>query len=635
MSFLYKKRIIHILTVLTAAYAAYYIFWRAAYTLNTDALVFSIVLLAAEVQGAVNFLLFAMMAWNTQEDKTPPTMCGVSVDVFVPTYNEDIKILEATLVGCMRMRMPHMTYVLDDGRRDDVKALAQRMKCGYLTRADNMHAKAGNINAALKMTSGTFIVILDADMVPQPDFLEKTLGYFRDERTAIVQMPQEFYNFDSMQHNRTTAHWHEQQLFFHVIQPGKDKIGAAFWCGSPSIVRRAAILNIGGVATDSVTEDFLTSIRLNAKDWRIRYHHEVLAFGIAPQSFHAFSIQRLRWAQGSIKILRSRDNPLIKKGLTLKQRLSHFAVIFTYFDAYQKLIFLLTPVILLLSGLMPVRTIGGFDFVIHWLPYFMLMILASTALGRGYFQYVEVEKFNTLKMVTFIKASFSLLLPKKRDKFCVTPKTVEASVKKKDRRELLIQAILLAVIIVSVLFAAANTIWHLSVPYVSTAALGIALIWSVVNGVVLFVAMREVLSRLYMRQDYRFDIPLDGSIESADGHKHSARISNISRGGLSLSFTGEGSIESTTRIGTHAIVDIGLPDGKLSVPGQVVYDRRSVDGKHYIGFKFGTISTDARMRLYHFLFVTAPRHIYSKSGQRPQNNGELAKTPQKKHKELV
>ena len=95
-----------------------------------------------------------------------------------------------------------------------------------------------------------------------------------------------------------------------------------------------------GVATDSITEDFLTSIRLNAEGWKIRYHHEALAFGIAPQSLSAFLMQRLRWAQGGMKILRSRDNPLIKKGLSFKQRMSHFAAIFTYFDAYQKLIYL-------------------------------------------------------------------------------------------------------------------------------------------------------------------------------------------------------------------------------------------------------------------------------------------------------
>lgn len=607
---LYKKRVIHLLSIVTGLYIIYYIIWRGLYTLNTAAMVFSVVLLIAEIMGVINFFLFVLMTWNTDKIKRQKAPSGVSVDVFVPTYNEDLHVLEATIVGCKHIRMPHKTYLLDDGNRDEVRALAKKMGCGYLSREKNTHAKAGNINEALLKTTGEFVVVLDADMVPQPDFLEKTLGYFNNKKTAIVQMPQEFYNLDSMQHQKSGSFWHEQQLFYHVIQPGKNNIDAAFWCGSPSILRRAAIMDVGGVATDCVTEDFLTSIRLNAKGWHIRYHDEPLAFGIAPQSFHAFSVQRLRWAQGSMKIFRSKDNPLFKRGLKWKQRLSHFAAIFTYFDAYQKLIYLLTPAVLLLTGLMPLKVTGGLDFMLHWLPYFFLSMLTNKAIGRGYFKYFSVEKFNTLKMVTFIKASFSLLWSK--NIFKVTPKSASASVKKKDRRALNVQIVIILVLIVSIIFASVNSIWSGIVTYPSTAAVVVALFWSVFNIAVLALALFEVFKKKYARQDYRFDVHMNGWMRGACGGKNTIQIGNISRGGASLVLTGECDISNLQSI------NIRLPDGPLNLPGSVAFESKGKDGVRKIGYKFGALNKTQKERLYNFLFVTKPRMIYDEGGMSPQ-----------------
>ena len=610
MKLLYKKKILHLLTIITGGYIVYYIIWRAAYTINPVALAFSIILLIAEIQGVINFFLFALMTWNTERGKTPPTLLDVSVDVFVPTYGEEISVLEATLIGCMRMRLPHTMYVLDDARRDEVRRLAEKIGCTYLTREDNKHAKAGNINAALPKTDGEFIVVLDADMVPQPDYLEKTLGYFRDKKTAIVQMPQEFYNLDSMQHHKKGSFWHEQQLFYHVIQPGKNNIDSAFWCGSPSIVRRAALDEIGGVATDSITEDFLTSIRLNAKGWRIRFHHEALAFGIAPQSFHAFSVQRLRWAQGSMKIFRSKDNPLFIRGLKWRQRLSHFAAIFTYFDAYQKLVYLLTPVVLLLTGIMPLKLLGGLEFLWHWLPYFALTMLTNVAVGRGFFEYFSVEKYNTLKMITFIKASFSLIWS--RNIFRVTPKKAAATVKKKDRAELRVHFVILLSIIVAVVYAAVNAIWQSAVIYPSAAAMFVAVFWAVFNGVVIVMALREVMKRMYARQDYRFVVSLRGRTTGKDGCRHIVHVGDISRGGASLI------IDDGEWMNKHTDIDIELPDGLLTVPGDIVFERRTMGGKRKVGIKFDEMSNAQRERLYNFLFVTEPRRIFESGGMTPR-----------------
>lgn len=601
---IYSKKVINFLVITTGIYIVYYMFWRVTKTINYSALIFSSILLAAEVYGFINYFLFALMTKDIEKGERISPPDGLSVDVFVPTYNEDLEVLEATLIGCANMNYKHTTYVLDDGRREEVASLAKQLGCVYLTRSDNKHAKAGNINAALKKTSGEFIVILDADMVPQPELIEKTLGYFNDPKTAIVQMPQEFYNLDSVQHLNNSSHWHEQQLFYHVIQPGRNSINAPFWCGSPSIVRRSALESIGGVATESITEDFLTSIKLNGRGWNIKYHNEALAFGIAPQSIHAFNLQRLRWAQGAMKILKSKYNPLIAPGLSIKQRLAHFSAIFTYFESYQKFIYLLIPVIYLFTGVMPLKLTTEYEFVIHWVPCFILLILTNKALGRGYFRFVAVEEYNILKMFTFIKASFSLL-GSGHMTFKVTPKSVESSIKSKERHEIYLHGVILAVILLSVSFGMINLLRGTFLSYSSTLCTVIAILWSAFNSYLLIIAMREVLRRIYYRHDYRFNINLSSRFVELTGLQLYATVNDISRSGIGLTDVDADTIDGKGKI------RICLPDGILDVTGLVEYNAETEDGSKKVGLKFDHLSSEQRMRLFNFLYVTVPRHIYN------------------------
>ncbi|WP_050753672.1 glycosyltransferase [Pseudobacteroides cellulosolvens] len=601
---IYNKKVIHLLVIITGIYIIYYMFWRVTETINYSALFFSLILLVAEFYGFINYFLFALMTKDIEKGERIPSSDGKSVDVFVPTYNEDLEVLEATMIGCVNMNYEHTTYVLDDGRRDEVAALAKQLGCIYLTRSDNRHAKAGNINEALKKTSGEFIVILDADMVPQPDLIEKTLGYFNDPKTAIVQMPQEFYNLDSVQHLSNTTNWHEQQLFYHVIQPGRNSINAPFWCGSPSIVRRSALESIGGVATESITEDFLTSIKLNGKGWNIKYHNEALAFGIAPQSIHAFNLQRLRWAQGAMKILKSKYNPLIAPGLSVKQRLAHFSAIFTYFESYQKLIYLLVPVIYLFTGSMPLKVNSGYEFLIHWAPCFLLLILTNKALGRGYFRFIAVEEYNILKMFTFIKASFSLF-GSGHMTFRVTPKSVESSIRSKEKHEVYLHGIILTAILMSILFGTVNLLMGTFLSYASAACTVIAILWSGFNSYLLFTAIREVLRRIYYRQDYRFNVQLSSRFVELTGVQLHATVNDISRSGIGLTDVDANMIDSSGKI------RICLPDGILDVTGLVEYNQVSGDGFKKIGIKFDHLSSEQRMRLFNFLYVTVPRYIYN------------------------
>src|SRR5512139_780494 len=352
--------------------SVWYLTWRLG-TFNPDARFFSWLIYGAELFGFTTAMLHIFMCWRLTERHAPMPRVVRSVDVFVPTYNESVDLVRKTLTAAIAMDGPHTTWLLDDGRRPEMAALARELGCRYLTRPDNEHAKAGNLNHALAHSSGELVAIFDADHAPRRDFLVKTVGYFDDERVGFVQSPQDFYNLDSYQHRRRGQRgpvWTEQALFFRVIQRGKDFWNAAFFCGSCAVVRRSALEQIGGFATGTVTEDLHTSIRLHARGWRSVYHAEPLAFGLAPESIEPFISQRVRWGQGAMHVWR-KEGLLTHKGLTLAQRLNYLASVLTYFDGWQKGVFYLAPVVVLTTGTMPLIT-NTPDFLLHFVPYYLL-----------------------------------------------------------------------------------------------------------------------------------------------------------------------------------------------------------------------------------------------------------------------
>jgi cellulose synthase (UDP-forming) len=277
VAFLRRPALVRSLCLLAIAVNVYYLAWRLLGTFNPQALWLSALLWAGEAYGLVVLTLHIFLTWDTRvlerrfglrpgEDLSAavlPPPAPHSVDVFVPTYNESVGLLRKTVIAAREMTLPHRTWVLDDGRRSEVEQMCEELDVGYLTRSSNEHAKAGNINAALACTDGEFVVVLDADFIALPQLLERTLGHFeRDDKLAFVQLPQTFYNADSIQHvdGGSGSSWHEQSLFYDVIQPGKNRWNAAFWCGSPAVIRRTALESVGGAATSTITEDILTSI---------------------------------------------------------------------------------------------------------------------------------------------------------------------------------------------------------------------------------------------------------------------------------------------------------------------------------------------------------------------------------------
>src|SRR6476620_4751069 len=403
-------------------YGLYWIIWRWTSSLNSDALIFSLVLIVAETYGLINSFFLIATVWRLKYRTPPPAPRGLKVDVFITNFDEPLEVLRRTAIGARAIRYPHRTWMLDDGKRDEVKAMAETLGIGYIRREGNEHAKAGNLNNALRITDGEFILQLDADHVPLPNILDRLLGYFNDGEVAFVQSPQDFYNTDSFTHvvnEEGRSLWEENRIFFSLLQPGKDYWNAAFFCGSCGVLRRTAFEQIGGFSTKTITEDMETSIILHGRGWKSVYHGETLAYGLAPSSAVAYHVQRLRWGQGSMQILR-KLNPLTYPGLTLRQRLAYLASTATYLDGIQKLIFYLAPVVFFFTGWLPVNVTNA-ELVTRLVPYVILTIISFEMLSRGTGWILISERYNMAKFWTYIRACGGFFA-RKPLKFNVTPK---------------------------------------------------------------------------------------------------------------------------------------------------------------------------------------------------------------------
>lgn len=351
-----------------------------------------------------------------------------AVDIFIPTYNEPFDVLEKTIIAAAAMDYPNKTvWVLDDGRREWLREFCEDIGVRHVTRPDNLHAKAGNMNHALAYAQGQFIAVFDADFVPSRAFIRRTLGFFNDPTIGIVQTPQHFYNKDPIQTNLGLMQIYpdEQRLFFDEMAASRDAWQAAFCCGSCSIMRREAVDAIGGIPTDSITEDLLTTLVMLRKGFKTVYLNERLSMGLAAESIEGFFVQRERWCRGAIQSLFLRWGPL-GPGLTLMQRLLFFPT--SWLTQYTvRLMLIAIPLAYLLLGWLPFHFTNVGDMVYYQLPVFLAFFLASRRLVGGHFSPLvsgPAGLFASFRLGPTVVAS---LIKPFGQPFKVTPKGSDAS----------------------------------------------------------------------------------------------------------------------------------------------------------------------------------------------------------------
>ena len=304
----------------------------------------------------------------------------VDIDVYITTYGEDLQTIRRTVEAALAMHGRHTTYILDDGKSDEVRALATETGAEYIVREGNAGAKAGNINHALGVTKGEFFVVLDADFVPAPDFLFQTVPFFAESNVAFVQTPQAYGNLHNL---ISRGAGYMQSVFYRFIQPGKNRFNAAFCVGTNVIFRRKAIEQIGGMYTDSKSEDVWTSLRLHEFGWKSVYISTVLAIGDTPETIEAYTKQQLRWATGGFEILLKR-NPFSRKlKLTLDQRMQYFGTATFYLVGIAPGLLLLVPPLQIYFGLAPINSGVSFGtWLLYYLGfYFMQVVVALYTIG--------------------------------------------------------------------------------------------------------------------------------------------------------------------------------------------------------------------------------------------------------------
>ena len=555
---LFRLAVIFLAGFITLRYLA----WRLTSTIGYHdplSLLGALLLLAAELYGiAVYFLGAFVNAFPIK--RTPPPLPEDSnlwptVDILVPTYNEDPEMLETTLLAATQIHYPQhrfKVYLCDDGgtlqrrnrpdpaqarealeRHETLKALCAEVGAHYLTREKNLHAKAGNINSALEHCHGELVAILDADHVPTVDFLENTVGFFlHDPKLFLVQTPHYFINPDPLERNlRTFDHMpSENEMFYTVIQHGLDFWNASFFCGSAAVLRRELIDKVGGVAGETITEDAETAMGLHGLGYNSVYYGKPMVAGLQPETFSGFTVQRMRWAQGMVQIFLLK-NPWTQPNMSIAQRLAYTSSVFFWFFPFARVVFLIVPGFFLLFGLR-IYDANVQEFLAYALPHVLAAILLSNALyGKTRWPFVS-ELYETVQSVYSLPAIIEVLRNPRSPSFAVTPKGERLD-------EHFVSSLarpFYILLLLNVLFMTAGALRLIFQPELGSITI-ITMIWAGINVIFILAAIGIMLEKAQKRAAYRINtqhtkaFPMN--LEYA-GQAWSCTLVNISHSGLSV-----------------------------------------------------------------------------------------------------
>lgn len=373
-----KKPILLILVTCGTLSALYYFAWWFEFNR-----VYHPVLLALLVIAVLYYLVQVFPFWyiclHAKRPETIEPSSGLTVDVLIPTYNEPIWLVERNLKAALAMRYPHNTYLIDDGNKTEYRKLAERLGAHYLSRPINEDNKAGNINNALAHSKGEFVAIFDVDHVPKPNFLDRSLGYFRDPEIGFVQVMLSHYNQDESFIAAAAAERNDG--FFGAPMLGLHGCGYAQAFGSNCIFRRKALESIGGYKS-GLAEDLHTSIHLHANGWRSYYVPEVLAEGLEPADQASFFKQQFKWSSGVFTILRD-IYPRLVKSLSLKTNICYLWRLSCYLTGPMVGIHILFTIFVLFCG-SEIATAHFVDYLRHGIPFVIMSSLITYIMGKNF-----------------------------------------------------------------------------------------------------------------------------------------------------------------------------------------------------------------------------------------------------------
>ena len=516
------------------------------------------------------FLGFFQTIWPLRRAPMPlpeDTIEWPHVDVLVPTYNEPLEIVRYTALGALNIDWPteklHV-YILDDGRRKEFEQFAFDAGIGYKIRPDNFHAKAGNINTALKTLNSPYVTIFDCDHVPTRSFLQMTMGWFlRDRNLAMLQTPHHFYSPDPFERNlgQFRVIPNENELFYGIVQDGNDFWNATFFCGSCAVLRREALDEIGGIAVETVTEDAHTALRMQSNGWNTAYINIPQAAGLATERLSAHVGQRIRWARGMIQILRT-DNPLFAPKLTFAQRLCYFNAMSHFLYALPRLIFLTAPLIYLL--LSHTNVPGYWAAILAYaLPHLTLSNITNSRIQGAHRHSFWNEIYETILSPYILLPTMLALINPKLGKFNVTAK---GGIVKRSFFDVKIAQPFLVLLFFNFLGLAVALprffIWDRDRP--GTVIMNC--IWCFFNIVVLGVCAAVSREMQQLRGHVRIKIVTPVTIKFPDGREVKGQTIDLSSGGTAIRTQEPFTIEP----GEQVRVLFAMPSGEGILPATIV-----------------------------------------------------------------
>ena len=538
------------LIVLSLTVSCRYIWWRYTSTLNWNdpvSLVCGLILLFAETYAWIVLVLgYFQVAWPLNRHPVPlpkdmekwPT-----VDIFVPTYNEDLNVVKNTVYASLGIDWPKdkvVIWILDDGGREEFRQFAKDVGVEYIARTTHEHAKAGNINNALKYAKGEFVSIFDCDHVPTRSFLQMTMGWFlKDKKLAMMQTPHHFFSPDPFERNlgRFRKTPNEGTLFYGLVQDGNDMWDATFFCGSCAVIRREPLDRIGGIAVETVTEDAHTSLRLHRLGYTSAYMRLPQAAGLATESLSAHIGQRIRWARGMVQIFRL-DNPLLGKGLKLPQRLCYLNAMFHFLSGIPRLIFLTAPLAFLLLHAYIIYA-PALMIALFVLPHMIHASLTNSKIQGKYRHSFWSEIYETVLAWYIAPPTMVALFAPHKGTFNVTAK---GGLVKEEYVDWVISRPYIYLVLLN-LVGVAFGIWrYMYGPQDEVLTVCVSLLWVFYNLVILGGAVAVSVESKQVRRSHRVEIKMPGAIAREDGHLFSCTVHDFSDGGVGVRINGDAQV---------------------------------------------------------------------------------------------
>jgi cellulose synthase (UDP-forming) len=507
-----------------------------------------------------------------------------SVDIYIPSYNEPIKVVKPTVLAALSLDWPAdklNVYILDDGRRPEFREFAAQCGANYLIRPDNFHAKAGNLNHALKITKGDFIAIFDCDHIPVRSFLTTTMGWFaRDPKCAMLQTPHHFFSPDPFERNLGTFRRvpNEGNLFYGLIQDGNDLWNSAFFCGSCAVLRRGPLEEVGGIAVETVTEDAHTALKMHRRGYTTAYLREVLAGGLATESLSGHIGQRIRWARGMAQIFRL-DNPFRGKGLNFFQRLCYSNAMLHFFSGIPRLVFLTAPLGYLYFEFHIINA-SAIMLAAYAVPHLVQSSLANSHIqGRFRHSFWNEAYEAVLSWYIALPTTIALINPR-LGKFNVTAK---GGLVEHDFFDWRISAPYLGLVllnVVGVLIAIPRLfVWNSH----EADTVAINLIWTLFNLTLLGAVLGVAAETRQVRAAHRVAKQMPASLYLPDGRKLACETEDFSMLGLGLKTYAMHALEG----GDHVEVGLSAVDVEYRFPAKVVIARTN-----HIGVKLDALTIE-------------------------------------------